>query len=172
MSESRTLKDIIQRRRSVYPKDYSQEKVEESVIEEILRSAEYAPNHKKTQPWRIKVFRDEKKEQLGQKIGAIYRENTSDEDFLQKKQDDLMAKVEMADTVLAICVNFSGKVPEWEEIAATAMSVQNMYLTCTAHGIGSYWGTPGFKDQMDDFLELEENQKCLGFFYLGKIQGH
>ena len=47
------------------------------------------------------------------------------------------------------------------------MAVQNMYLTCTAHGVGCYWGTPGFMFQMKDFLQLEENERCYGFFLYG-----
>ena len=73
------------------------------------------------------------------------------------------------DAVVAVCVNFSGLVPEWEEIAAVAMGVQNMYLTCTANNVGCYWSTPNTKDYIGDYLGLEENQKCLGFFYMGMV---
>ena len=29
-------------------------------------------------------------------------------------------------------------IPEWEELAATSMSVQNMWLTCTSYDLGCY----------------------------------
>jgi len=61
-------------------------------------------------------------------------------------------------------------VPEWEEIAATAMAVQNMYLTSTANNIGCYWSTPGMMNHLGEFLGLEENQRCYGLFYLGNLQ--
>ena len=32
--------------------------------------------------------------------------------------------------------NTENLIPEWEEIAAVSMSVQNMWLTCTANEIG------------------------------------
>ena len=38
------------------------------------------------------------------------------------------------------------RLPEWEEIAAVSMAVQNMWLTCYANNIGCYLSTPGFKD--------------------------
>ena len=59
-------------------------------------------------------------------------------------------------------------VQEWEEIAATAMAVQNMWLTCVEYEIGCYWSTPKYIDKMNDFFMLKENERCLGFFYMGK----
>ena len=58
-------------------------------------------------------------------------------------------------------------IPEWEEVAAVAMAVQNMWLSCTALGIGCYWSSPGLIHYMDQFFELEKGEKCLGFFYMG-----
>jgi nitroreductase len=58
-------------------------------------------------------------------------------------------------------------VPEWEEVAATAMAVQNMWLCCTEMGIGCYWSSPGLIKYMDDFFELNTAEVCLGFFYMG-----
>jgi len=62
-------------------------------------------------------------------------------------------------------------IPEWEEIAATAMAVQNMWLCCTEQGIGCYWSSPGLIQYMDEFLPMEEGEKCLGFFYMGYYEG-
>ena len=59
------------------------------------------------------------------------------------------------------------RVPEWEEIAAVACAVQNMWLSCTAYGIGSYWSTPGTIEDVGDFLQLAEEEYCIGFFYMG-----
>ena len=44
-------------------------------------------------------------------------------------------------------------VPEWEEIAAVSMAVQNMYLTCTANNIGCYWSSPKIVDHLNDSIE-------------------
>ena len=60
-------------------------------------------------------------------------------------------------------------VPEWEEIAATAMAVQNMWLTCAANNIGCYWSTPKYTSLMNDFFKLKDGERSLGFFYLGKF---
>ena len=62
-------------------------------------------------------------------------------------------------------------LPEWEEIAATAMAVQNMWLCCTEMGIGCYWSSPALIKYMDDFFAMEEGESCLGFFYMGYYDG-
>ena len=166
--EAAILRQIIERRRSIYPQSYSGEIIEAEVLSEIVRSADFAPNHKKTKPWRLKVVRENDKRLLGEKLAQIYKETTSSQNFHEKKYSDILLKEKKSDVIIAICVNFSGLVPEWEEIAATAMAVQNMYLTSTAHGVGCYWSTPGMISYLGDFLNLTENQKCIGLFYMGK----
>ena len=167
MNEASVLKKILENRRSVFPKDYQDSPIEDAILEEILTSANFAPNHKKTKPWRLKVFRNEEKTLLGQKLAEVYKTTVSPETFLEKKYLDISNKIEKADAIITISVNFSGLLPEWEEVAATAMAVQNMYLTASVNSVGCYWSTPGMIKHLDEFLGLDENQKCYGLFYLG-----
>lgn len=170
MDKSKILKEILQSRKSTFPQNYSTEKIEDSVLSEILESTKYVPSHKKTYPARFKVFRGEEKDQLGNQLAKIYQETTAPETFIAKKFEDIPHKISMADTVIAICIDFSGKVPEWEEIASTAAAVENMYLTCAVNGIGCYWSTPAMIRHLGGFLGLKENQKCYGLFYMGKLK--
>ena len=62
----------------------------------------------------------------------------------------------------------SSILPEWEEIAATSMAVQNLWLSCSETKIGGYWSTPKYAEKIHSFLSLNKDEKCLGFFYLGK----
>ncbi|MDP2453714.1 MULTISPECIES: nitroreductase [unclassified Kaistella] len=169
MDQVEVLKNIIETRRSIFPKSYSTDEIDENVLEEILNSANFAPNHKRTKPWRLKIFRGEEKNQLGITLANIYQQTVNSQSFLEKKFLDITDKVAKSNAIITISVNFSGLLPEWEEIAATAMAVQNMYLTATAHEIGCYWSTPGMINHLGEFLGLEENQKCIGLFYLGKV---
>lgn len=169
MDKAEVLKNIIETRRSIFPKSYSTDEIDENVLEEILNSANFAPNHKRTKPWRLKIFRGEEKNQLGITLANIYQQTVNSQSFLEKKFLDITDKVAKSNAIITISVNFSGLLPEWEEIAATAMAVQNMYLTATAHEVGCYWSTPGMINHLGEFLGLEENQKCIGLFYLGKV---
>lgn len=169
MTNAETLKTIIEQRKSIFPKDYSDKPIPEGVLEEILNSTNFTPNHKRTKPWRFKVFKGEEKLKLGQELQQIYKETTPPQTFLEKKYQDIGFKAQKANVVISIVVNFSGLVPEWEEIAATAIAVQNMYLTCTANNIGCYWSSPKLVDTLKESLNIEENQKCLGLFYMGSL---
>ena len=57
--------------------------------------------------------------------------------------------------------------PEWEEIAATSMAVQNIWLSCVDRNIGGYWSTPPYIKYLSDFFSLKDDERFLGFFYLG-----
>lgn len=169
MNTAEVLKQIIEQRRSIFPKDYTEIEISQEIIDEILNSATFAPNHKRTKPWRFKIFRGEEKAKLALEMQEIYRSTQAPQVFLEKKYQDIGFKINKADTVISIVVNFSGLVPEWEEIAAVSMAVQNMYLTCTANKIGCYWSSPKLVDHLKNALQIEENQKCLGLFYMGNI---
>ncbi|MGD1320649.1 nitroreductase family protein [Chryseobacterium sp. 2R14A] len=169
MNKAEVLKEIIEQRRSIFPKDYSETQIPQEIINEILHSATLAPNHKRTKPWRFKIFKGEEKVQLASEMQEIYKSVTAPQVFLEKKYNDIGFKINKADTVVSLVVNFSGMVPEWEEIAAVSMAVQNMYLSCTAYNIGCYWSSPKLVDHLKDSLTIEENQKCLGLFYMGNL---
>ena len=168
MSKKKILKQIIEERKSSYPKDYSGKKIKEKVVQKILDSADFAPNHKRTTPWRFEVFRDDSKAELAIALAKAYQ-TASNSEFSDKKLQSIEEKFLQTDTIFTVSVNYSGKVPQWEELAATAMAVQNMYLTCTAHEVGCYWSTPKEAEYLKDFLKLEDNQMCLGLFYMGKL---
>lgn len=169
MNKAEVLKEIIEQRRSIFPKDYTGAEIPQDLIDEILNSATFAPNHKRTKPWRFKIFRGEEKSVLASEMQAIYKASQPEPLFLEKKYNDIGLKINKADTIVSIVVNFSGMLPEWEEIAAVSMAVQNMYLTCTANGIGCYWSSPKLVDHLKESLTIEENQKCLGLFYMGNL---
>lgn len=167
-TKAEILSEIIKNRRSVFPESYTQEEIPVNIIEQILESANYAPTHKLTQPWRFTVIRKDAKAKLGAELGRIYKEVIPAEKFLQKKYDSFAQKTSQADVIIAINIQFhEDKVPNWEEIAATACAVQNMALTAEALNVGAYWSSPPLIDYLGDFLGLSENEKCYGLFYMG-----
>lgn len=169
MNRAKTLNHIIKTRRSVFPPQYTDEEISEEVLKEIVTSADYAPNHKRTYPWRLKVFKNEEKTKLATELMRLYKENTPESAFSERKYNEIGEKVQKSNVVITISINFSGQVPQWEEIAATAMAVQNMHLTCTANQVGCYWGTPSYMVHLKSFLGLEPQQECYGLFFMGKM---
>ena len=159
--------DIIKRRRSIFPAQYNDRPISREDIERVLEAANYAPTHKKTEPWRFKVLQGESKEKLGLFLSLKYME--TDAKPKQFKVEKLIQNPKKAAAVIAICMQRDPleSLPEWEEVAATAMAVQNMWLCCTEMGIGSYWSSPDLIQYMDDFFEMNPGEVCLGFFYMG-----
>ncbi len=163
--------DLIRKRRSVFPPQYNDLPILKQDIEKILEAANWAPNHKHTEPWRFKVIQGDTKARLGEFLSEKYRE--SDPRPKQMKIKKLQENPRKAAAVIAICIQRDPKesLPEWEETAAVAMAVQNMWLCCTEMGIGAYWSSPGLIKYMDGFFDLNEGEKCLGFFYMGYFDG-
>ncbi|WP_033402407.1 nitroreductase family protein [Dyadobacter beijingensis] len=163
------INHIIRTRRSIFPPSYIEKEIPQEIIENILENANYAPTHKRTEPWRFMVFRGEEKLQhLANFFMERYRNNTPAESFSQARYEAAGEKILKSAVVIAINAELHpNDLPEWEETAAVACAVQNMWLTATAYGIGSYWSSPAVLKELAEYLGLPESQKCLGLYYLG-----
>lgn len=159
--------DLIKGRRSVFPVQYNEKPIAKETIEKLLEAANWAPTHKKTEPWRFKVLLGNSKDALGTFLANKYQEVEERPKKIKIKK--LLENPSRAGAIIAICMqrDLKESLPEWEELAATAMAVQNMWLYCTEMKLGCYWSSPGLIKYMDEFFDLNEGEKCLGFFYLG-----
>lgn len=159
--------DLIARRRAVFPAQYNDKPILRKDIEKILEAANWAPTHKKTEPWRFKVITGEGKARLAVFLSEKYQEITPKPK--QIKINKLRDNPQRAGAIIAICMQRDPeeRIPEWEEIAAVAMAVQNMWICCTDLGIGAYWSSPSLIAHMKAFFDLDEGERCLGFFYMG-----
>lgn len=159
--------DLIKRRRAVFPAQYNDKPISRETLELILEAANWAPSHKKTEPWRFKVMQGDSKAKLGMFLSYKYMD--IEQKPKQMKVKKLLENPRSAAVVIGICMqrDLQERLPEWEEIAATAMAVQNMWLCCTELGIGCYWSSPGMIVYMDEFFDLNDGEKCLGFLYMG-----
>jgi len=157
----------IRYRRKVNQAGFTDEEVSKANILTLLEAANAAPTHKRTQPWRFVIFRKEGLGRLGAELARIYRTVTPPEKHTELAEQNMAKKATASNVAIAIVVNYSGELPEWEELAATACAVQNMWLAAHSLGLGGYWASPGLIDHLGDFLRLAENQKCVGLFYMG-----
>lgn len=165
------IKEIIKDRRTIYPETYSDRKVHKEQIETVLNAALWAPTHGMTQPWRFQIFTDDARQKISEALVAAYK-NFAGDTAKPAKIEKYKNRVNKSSAVIAITMQKdpNQRIPEIEEVQAVACGVQNMFLTCTAYGLGGYWSTPKFiyKNEMDQFLNLEEEEQvCLGFFYIG-----
>lgn len=172
MNEENILNSIINSRRSIYPYQYEAgSRVDDSIIWQILRNANTAPNHKKTMPWVFTVFAGEGRKKFAQLQTVLYQKynGTHNEVKIKKLSEYPM----MASHVIAIGMKrHEDKLPEVEEIIAMGCAIENMFLTATAYGLGCYLSTGGitYLEEAKAHFQLEENDKLIGFFFIGKIK--
>ncbi len=163
------INDIIRSRRSVFPPVYNDRKIDRVIIEEMLENANWAPTHANTEPWRFRVLLGGALERLSKYLGEWYVANTPADKFSDKKYEKMQQNPLRSACAIAIVMqrDEQARVPEWEELAAVASAVQNIQLTCHAHGIGCFWSSPRAALEATNFLNLKEDEKCLGFLYMG-----
>jgi nitroreductase len=167
------INDLIRSRRSVFPKQFEEgKKVDDSIVSQILENANWAPSHGQTEPWKFVVFTGEGLHKLATFQAELYKKEAG-ENFKEATYQNLFANPLKASHVIALCLKRdpNKKFPEVEEVAAVSCAVQNMYLTTTAYGVGGYWTTGGatYKPSAKEFFGLGEDDKLLGFFYLGHV---
>ena len=167
------INTLMKNRRSVYPKDYEKGKtVPDEIIWQILENANWAPTHKQTQPWRFTVFSGEGLKYFAELQAGIYKQYSGSK-FNEGKYQKLLEQPLLCSHVISIGMkrNEENILPEIEEIAAVACAVQNMYLTVTAYGLGSYLTTGGitYFKEAKEYFGLSENDRLLGFFYIGYV---
>lgn len=163
------LDQIIRSRRAIYPKQFIGGDISKDILLNILENGNMAPTHRLTQPWIFKVFRSSSKIKLGKEMIKKYHEST--ENPHESKSEKIMDKCKLSNIIIAICMRRDEKksIPEWEEIASVSMAVQNIWLSCVNYEIGCYWSSPKYANELSEFLNLGINEKCLGFFYMGKF---
>jgi nitroreductase len=168
----KSIDEYIRFRRSHFVKEFTGDILPDSLIDRLLENASWAPSHKLTLPWRFRVFSGEEKIKLCEKMEQYYLEKTAAEKFSQQKMDKIRTYKNKISHIISVGMQPSGLVPEWEELAATAMAVQNIYLTLGEEpNAAGYWtsGNGTGSDEMLAFTGLETGDRQLGFFFLGWV---
>jgi nitroreductase len=166
------VNELILSRRSVFPQQYTEDKVDDDIINQMLVNACSAPTHKLTQPWRFFVFTGEGLKKLGEAQADVYKDVTKgDGTFREDKFQSLLTKPMLSSHIIAVCMKRDEKrsVPEIEEAGAVFCAVENMYLTATGYGIGCYFSTGGitYFEEAKKIFELGSEDKLLGFLHVG-----
>lgn len=166
---------IIRGRRSMFVAQFKEnDPVDDAIIEEMLENANWAPTHKLTQPWRFIVYTGAGLKKFADYQAELYKKRAEKNGtpFIEATYNKFKINPTKASHVIAILMKRTegSGLPLMEEIAATAMAVQNMYLTASAHGLAAYWGTggPTFWEEAREDFGLEGEDMLMGFFYVAK----
>lgn len=164
---------LARNRRSVFPDQLEAgRRVDHQIIVEILTNATWAPNHGRMEPWQFTVFSGGGLQRLADYQSRLYKEEAGD-NFKVITYAKLQQNPLKASHIIAIGMKRTANpnIPEVEDIAAVACAVQNIYLSVTAYGLGGYWTTGGvtYKAKAKSFFGLGEEDRLMGFFYIGHI---
>lgn len=168
MQKYHHLQKILQSRRSIFPNQFNNEAITQEELEIIFENARFAPTHKLTEPWRFTAYLKKDFDYFVTSLSeAMHQQLMTD---IPQKLSKITDKLERSQAAVLIGTHFepAANLPEWEEIAATAMAVQNVWLTATAMGIGTYWSSPRFLLDSGIDMGYAGSIQCLGMMYFGK----
>lgn len=166
------LKKLIKLRRNIKPQFFSSEPLDDQEIKDILESANWAPTHGYTEPWRFVVFSGSSRQDFATFQSDTYRAKVATKSFQKIKYDKLLNTPLLASHVIAVVVKNTEnpKIPYLEEIVAVSCSVQNILLSAAEKNIAVHWTTGGvtYSDEMKIYLGFEQKDTLLGFLYFGR----
>ena len=124
--EWRVISEVISKRRTVKPKDFTGERVDDEIIEKLLEQANWAPTHAYTEPWRFTVFSDEGLKKLGDFYASLDQPDSSIHNFNKARYAKFKERPLMCSHVIGVGMmpGLNPKIPEIEEVCAVAMAVQ------------------------------------------------
>ncbi len=147
-------------------------RIDDSIIEQLLENASWAPSHGLVQAWHFKVFAGEGVKRFFSAQQKIYKQITPSDEFFDFKYEAYSDKWKRVSHVVAVIAKRDPykRFPKQEDLVSVACAVENIYLSLEAFGIGGYLSTGDicYSQQMRNFLHLDDEDEPVGFFILGE----
>ena len=159
------LEGLITARRSNLLIDASRE-VDPQIVDRIVNSAQWAPNHKRTWPLRVAVVSGDSRRTLGDTIADAMAVHGDDEMKVTKTRGKFMR----SPIVIVVASAEGATTNETEENKyAVAAGVQNMLLMTQSFGLAALWASPakGANDAITALCSMEPTDHVMGIVYVG-----
>ena len=140
--------------------------VPDEVVEHLCELAQWAPNHKRTWPWRFAVARGDGRARLGDAIADAMALHGDPAEKVAKTR----TKYLRTPAVLIVgAAAGDSDTRSAENRDAVAAGVQNILLGATAHGLAGYWGScpKGANEAVARLCRFEEGTFVAAIIYLG-----
>lgn len=165
-----TVADVIRTRRTSLLMDRDRP-VPLEMIAELCGLATWAPNHKKTWPWRFALFTDQGRATLGETmVEDMVAADFGDEG----KRLKTAGKYLRSPAVLVVgCVPNENPMLDIENRDSVSAGIQNLLLGATAMGLASFWSTPAltYPPRVLDLCGFDPTDRLVGIIYLGWPDG-
>ena len=161
-----TFGDLVRARRTSMFVDKDRD-VPEPLIAQLCELATWAPNHKKTWPWRFALFTGEGRRRLGETMVADMVDARFGDDG---KRETTRTKYLRTPAVLVVgAAAHDDEMLHRENRDAVAAGVENLLLGATAAGLASFWSTPALTrpPRVLELCGFEPDVGVVGVIYLG-----
>ncbi len=140
--------------------------VPESLVAELCELAQWAPNHKRTSPWRFALVSGGGRTRLGETISNAMALNG---DPVEKVTKARTKYVRTPATLIVGSAVGDSPLRTAENRDATAAGIQNILLAATSQGLATYWGScpKGANDVVAGWCGFEAHTTVLALIYLG-----
>jgi nitroreductase len=160
---------LIRSRRTSMQVDHERT-VPHDLVAELCALAQWAPNHKRTWPWRFALLEGEARTRLGEAVASAM-EAHGDPPHKQAK-----ARTKYVRTPAMLVVGAApGDSPlrTAENRDAVAAGMQNLLLGATAAGVATFWSScpKGANDVVAQLCGFESETHVVGLVYLGWAAG-
>lgn len=139
------------------------------VVLSALELATWAPNHRKTEPWRFTQLGPQAVQRIIE-LNAQLIAAKKGPDEAEKKRRQWTA---VPGWLLVTCVKSTAPVQSEEDYAACCCAIQNLTLSLWSKGIGSKWST-GSVTQHPEFAEITgfdpQVERVVGMIWYGYPQ--
>jgi nitroreductase len=159
------LEKLIAARRSSMLIDASLE-IDPAIVDRIVASAQWAPNHKRTWPLRIAVITGTSRSMLGNVVADAMAVHGDDEMKVLKTRGKYMRSPVV---IVIACAEGSTANETEENRYAVAAGIQNMLLMTESFGLAALWGSPakGANSAITSLCSMGLTDHVMGIVYLG-----
>jgi len=155
--QSRRTSMIVDKARPVPPE----------LVAELCGLATWAPNHKRTWPWRFAMFTGAGRARLGETMVAdMVAADFGDE---VKRAKTATKYLRTPATLVVGCAPHHNEMLHQENRDAVAAGIQNLLLGATAMGLASFWSSPALTSPplVLDLCGFGPADRLVGIVYLG-----
>ncbi|MCP4388977.1 MAG: nitroreductase [Gammaproteobacteria bacterium] len=138
-------------------------------LNQILQVAMSSPDHGRLYPYRFITIRGDARYRLSEIFvqSTMRREPDVEAAYLAKQREKPL-RAPLIVVVVASLIE-SEKIPEIEQMLSAGAAAHNILLASNALGFGSIWltGANAYDTYVCGELELADNERIIGFVYLG-----
>lgn len=142
---------------------------DDNQLKQIFEIAMCAPDHGRIKPYRFITIRGDARIELSNVFARAVKQRDSEvnQEYLNKQKDKPL-RSPLIVVVVASLIK-SQKIPEIEQMLSAGAAAHNILLASNAMGFGSIWltGDNAYDPYVCKSLDLIENEKIIGFIYLG-----